>query len=84
MFGDAVLGPFEGYDSLLMQIIQFFTTGQEPVKPEETLEICTYMEAADESKKRKGSSVSLDEIWNRAKKSADKKLNRILENKKSV
>jgi hypothetical protein len=82
--GDSVLGPFEGYNPLLTQIIQFFTTGQEPVKPEETLEICTFMEAADESKKRNGSSVSLDEIWARAKKSADKKLNRILENKKSV
>jgi hypothetical protein len=42
------------------------------------------MEAADESKKRNGSSVSLDEIWARAKKSADKRLNQILENKKPV
>ncbi len=48
--GDAALGPFMGYEPLLKEIIQFFKTGIPPVKSEETIEICAFMEAADESR----------------------------------
>ncbi|MEO5996493.1 MAG: Gfo/Idh/MocA family oxidoreductase [Chitinophagaceae bacterium] len=72
--GNAVLGPIEGYHPLLTQIVQFFETGNSPVKAEDTLEMCAFMEAADESKRRKGVSVTLDEIWDRARKEAKKKL----------
>jgi predicted dehydrogenase len=53
------LGEFKGYDPLLEQIIQFFETGRSPVNQEETLEIIAFMEAADESKDKGGTPVSL-------------------------
>ncbi len=68
--GNAILGPFEGYGPLLNQIVQFFETGNPPVKSEETLEICAFMEAADESRLLNGASVSLYEIWERANREA--------------
>jgi predicted dehydrogenase len=76
--GNAVLGPFEGYSALLTEIIQFFQTGNPPVKAEDTLEMCAFMEAADESKRRKGTSVNMDEIWDKARKDAQKKLNNLI------
>jgi predicted dehydrogenase len=72
--GNAVLGPLTGYNPLLKQIIQFFQTGIPPVKEGDTLEICAFMETADESKRRGGASVNLDEIWAHARKEAQKKL----------
>lgn len=76
--GNSVLGPLKGYDPLLEEIIKFFQTGQVPVKPEETLEICAFMEAADESKRREGASVNLDKIREWARKSAQKKLKELI------
>jgi predicted dehydrogenase len=76
--GDAVLGPFGGYKPLLTEIIKFFDTGISPVKPEDTLEIYAFMEAADESKRRNGASVNLDEIVGRAKKMAHTKLRNLI------
>ena len=55
------LGSYNGYDPLLKEIVAFFQTGVSPVAPEETLEIFTFMEAADESKRRGGTPVSLAE-----------------------
>jgi hypothetical protein len=72
--GNAALGPFEGYKPLLTEIIKFFQTGDPPVKSEETLEICAFMEAAEESKHRNGKSVSLDSIWNQARKNSRNKI----------
>ena len=69
VFGEnatTVLGPFDGYDSLLIQIIAFFETGIPPVSSKETLEICAFMEAADESKNKGGVPVSLEEMMRRA------------------
>ncbi|HEV2832298.1 MAG TPA: gfo/Idh/MocA family oxidoreductase, partial [Hanamia sp.] len=76
--GDSVLGPFGGYKPLLTEIIKFFDTGNPPVKPEDTMEIYAFMEAADESKRRKGASVNVDEIFSRAKKMADEKLRNLI------
>lgn len=76
--GNAVLGPFDGYKPLLMEIIKFFQTGNPPVKAEDTLEMCAFMEAADESKRRKGASVKLDEIRVRAQKVSQKKLRNLI------
>jgi predicted dehydrogenase len=76
--GDAVLGPFEGYEPLLKQIIQFFDTGRVPVQPEDTLEMCAFMEAADESRLTGGGRVSLAEITRRARQKADEKLRTLL------
>lgn len=63
-----LLGPYGGYNSLLIEIASFFKTGIPPVKSNETLEILAFMEAADESKKRGGIAVSVEEIMERANK----------------
>ena len=57
--GISTLGPYSGYDPLLIEIINFFETGISPVDKEETLEICAFIEASDLSKKRNGQVVSL-------------------------
>ena len=51
-----------GYEPLIQVIAKFFQTGIPPFDPEETLEIFAIMEAADESKRRGGASVTLDEV----------------------
>ena len=63
--GIKTLGDYNGYAPLLKEIAKFFQTGIPPVLPEETLEIFTFMEAADESKRRGGAAVSLEEIRNK-------------------
>ncbi|RBL91468.1 Gfo/Idh/MocA family protein [Chitinophaga flava] len=60
--GNQLLGPFKGYDALLQEIATFFRTGVPPVKPEETLEILAFMEAAEESKRKGGKPVALPAI----------------------
>jgi hypothetical protein len=64
--GNLPLGPFKGYDNLLVQIIDFFKTGKVPVQPEETLEIYAFMEAADESKRTGGAPVNLETVMQKA------------------
>ena len=66
--GEICLGKFGGYDKLLIQIIDFFSTGKVPVTPSETIEICAFMEAADESKLKGGVSVDLETLMQRAQK----------------
>lgn len=60
--GNKPLGPYMGYEPLLLEIIKYFNTGIVPVTPEETLEIFTFMEAADESKRQGGKSITLDSV----------------------
>ncbi|MCE1197356.1 MAG: Gfo/Idh/MocA family oxidoreductase [Marinilabiliales bacterium] len=71
------LGPYDGYNALLEQIIAFFESGVPPVDEEETLEILAFMEAADLSKAAKGQPVSIasvmkaateDKEWNNLEK----------------
>ena len=64
--GEAPVGGFDGYEPLLFEIIKFFRTGIAPVSPEETIEIYAFMEAADESKRRKGAEVTLAEVMKKA------------------
>jgi predicted dehydrogenase len=64
--GNLNLGPFEGYQAMLVRVAEFFRTGRSPVEPEETLEIYGFMEAADESKRRGGTPVSVDEVLKKA------------------
>jgi predicted dehydrogenase len=65
--GNLTLGPFKGYDHLLVKIIDFFATGKVPVSPEETIEIYAFMEAADESKRNNGAPVTLETVMKKAK-----------------
>jgi hypothetical protein len=65
--GEAPVGGFDGYAPLVAEIVKFFQTGVVPVKPEETIEIFAFMEAADESKRRDGAPVKISEMIKRAK-----------------
>ncbi len=67
--GEAVVGTYDGYDVLLAAIVEMFRTGKAPVSAEETLELYTFMEAADESKRRGGEDVSLSEVLQKARAS---------------
>lgn len=64
---NVVLGPYSGYEPLLLEIVKYFETGLIPVQPEETLEILAFMEAADESKRLKGERMFLDEVTKRSR-----------------
>jgi predicted dehydrogenase len=66
--GELYLGTFGGYDTLLVRIIEFFKTGNVPVDPSETIELCAFIEAAEESKRKGGASVELAAMMKRAKK----------------
>ncbi len=68
LFGTKTVAEQKGsgdYAPLVREIMKFFQTGVSPVRPEETLEMFAFMEAADESKRKGGipvklSSTSLD------------------------
>ncbi len=61
-------GTYEGYKPLVVEICKFFKTGKPPVSMDETLEIYTFMEAADESKRSDGKPVSMDDVFQKATK----------------
>lgn len=61
------LGTYEGYEPLLLKVLEFFRTGKSPVSIDETLEIYAFMEAADESKRRGGESVTIEEVLSKAR-----------------
>jgi|694.fasta_scaffold00182_63 hypothetical protein len=54
---------YEGYQPLVLEIAKFFAGQEHPVSNEETLEIMTFMQAAELSKQRGGLSVQLQEVW---------------------
>jgi predicted dehydrogenase len=60
--GNIQLGPFDGYDSLAITIGEFFKSKISPIDPRETIETYAFMEAADESKRKGGASVKIDEV----------------------
>ena len=60
--GIAPLGPFNSYSPLIAEIISFFETGKPPVSEKETLEVFSFIKAADLSRKRNGLPVSLANI----------------------
>lgn len=64
--GEAPAGSFDGYLPLVAEIMKFFQTGVAPVKPEETLEILAFMEAADQSKRQGGAPISISETLKHA------------------
>jgi predicted dehydrogenase len=75
VFGDKAILPLDGeggYDPLLVEIVKFFQTGKAPVTPEETIDIFAFMEAADESKRQGGKSVTIESVLQKARKAAIK------------
>ncbi|MEA1950811.1 MAG: Gfo/Idh/MocA family oxidoreductase [Planctomycetota bacterium] len=65
--GVALGGKWTGYDPLVVEIARFFRTGRPPVSHEETLEIYTFLEAADESKRHGGAPVSMESVLDKAR-----------------
>ena len=61
------LGGYEGYKVLLVEILEYFRTGKEPIAPEETREIYAFLDAARLSKERGGKPVTLAEAIDLAK-----------------
>jgi len=73
VFGDKGIvstGKFEGYEPLIVEIVQFFKTGKAPVDQQATLEILAFMEAADESKRQGGCPVSIESVMKKAREQA--------------
>ena len=66
----APAGSLSGYRDLCVAIAQFFKTKQVPVTPEETLEVLAFMEAADESKRQGGKTVTMASVMAKARKDA--------------
>ena len=64
--GEAPAGTFDGYPPLVEAIMKFFQTGVAPVKPEETIEIFAFMEAADLSKEQGGAPVKISDVIKKA------------------
>lgn len=60
------------YEALCRQIGKFFRSGEPPVSEAETIEIFTFMEAADESMRQGGKPVALSEVLAKAKAEAAK------------
>lgn len=52
----------DDYAPLVREIMKFFQTGAPPVKPEETVELFAFMEAADESKRQGGAPVRIADV----------------------
>ena len=65
VFGTKAVAEQKGsgdYAPLVREIVKFFQTGIAPVSPEETLELFTFMEAADESKRQGGAPVKIKDV----------------------
>lgn len=71
------LGKYGGYDPLLAEIVKFFRSGKPPVSAQETLEIQAFMEAADESKRQNGASVTLHSVMKTAEEKALERLDEL-------
>ncbi len=56
----------EGYAPLLVEVVKFFKSGKPPVDPAETLEILTFMEAADQSRQQGGAPVRIADVMKKA------------------
>jgi hypothetical protein len=63
--GRMVTGTHERYQMLVAEMIKFFQTGKSPVNQQETIELFAFMEAAEESGRRGGEWVAIDEIMKR-------------------
>ncbi|WP_372898531.1 Gfo/Idh/MocA family protein [Stieleria sp.] len=72
--GIAPIGDYGGYRPLVVQIAKFFRTRELPIDPQETIELYAFMEAAAESRKRDGQTVTIAEVIKAAEQAADELL----------
>lgn len=70
-------GEYQGYEGLLKEILKFFKTRIPPVTEKETLEIFTFIEAADISKSKGGKIVPMDVAYKKGMKEADKLIRKL-------
>jgi hypothetical protein len=68
--GTEPVGPYQGYEVLLQEILNFFKTRVAPVSEEETLEIFTFMEASNESKRNDGKIILMEDTYRQGLKEA--------------
>ncbi|GAB5403222.1 MAG: Gfo/Idh/MocA family oxidoreductase [Aureliella sp.] len=76
VFGEkqiTVGGKYEGYQPLVERIGDFFVGGQSPVSPEETLEMFTFMQAADTSRDT-GRPAKLSDVYDKHKEAAEERI----------
>ena len=57
--------------------MEYFRTDRVPVSPDETLEIFAFMEAADESKLKGGTPVTLESVMQKATQEAKELISQI-------
>jgi hypothetical protein len=75
VFGTKTAGPTEdathkragGYEPMLVEIVKFFRSGTAPVPQETTINLIAFMQAADESKRLGGKSVSIADVMQQAR-----------------
>jgi len=67
-----VMGDYDGYEPLVVQICKFFKSGIAPVSAEETIEIFAFMQAADVSKRKGGCPVSIADVIAAAEQQLEK------------
>lgn len=72
--GPMPAGGFDGYVPLLNEIVKFFQTGVAPVTEKETLEIFTFMEASNISKRQNGAIVLMEDVYRQGVKDAQELL----------
>lgn len=72
--GNQQVGPYAGYQPLLVEIAAFFESGEVPIDPQETIEIYAFMQAASESKKNGGAPYRITDVIADAKVEAEKLL----------
>lgn len=77
--GAVPAGGYDGYKPLLDQILTFFKTRVVPVSEKETLEIFTFMEASNQSVKQQGKIISMEEIYQKGQKDAEKLIKKLKE-----
>lgn len=71
------VGPYNGYEVLLTEILNFFKTRVVPVSEEETLEIFTFMEASNESKRNDGKIILMEDTYRKGLAEARKLLSEL-------
>ena len=75
--GIVLVGTYEGYESLLSEILNFFRTRVVPVSEKETIEIFTFMEASNESGRKGGKIISMNETYRKGVKDAQKLIRKL-------
>lgn len=75
--GAVPVGPYQGYEVLLDEILKFFKTRIPPVSEKETLEIFTFMEASNQSKDKGGKIILMKETYRKGEKEAEKLIRKL-------